>query len=187
MNTSEKREQILEAANRLFELQGFNGTGVDQISKESGVTKRTLYKHFGSKEGLIQEVLMDHHNKMFADVQRRILSLDGSAHEKLMACFEYYYDWFRSPRFSGCIFIKTLNELGGCSTELGRIAQNAKNTMRGFIIQIAEEGKFNEPECLAMELQLLLEGSIVLAQAGKPEGIQVAKKLAERLIVSEGN
>ncbi|MEM7673230.1 MAG: TetR/AcrR family transcriptional regulator [Verrucomicrobiota bacterium] len=179
---SDKRKQILETANRLFEAQGFNGTGVDQISQESGVTKRTLYKQFGSKEGLIKEVLVDHHARMFADIRSRILTIDGSARDRLMACFEYYFDWFRSSRFCGCIFIKTLNELGGCSTELGCIAQNAKDTMRAFIARIAEEGGFSDPQRLAVELQLLLEGSIVLAQAGNVEAVQVAKEVAGLLI-----
>ena len=183
MKTSEKRQQILDTADRLFELQGFNATGVDQIAQDSGVTKRTLYKQFGSKEGLIKEVLIAHHARMMTNVQNRILGVSSSPQKKLMACFDYYYQWFSAPHFSGCIFIKTLNEHGGCSTELGRIAQDAKGTMRDFMIQIAKEGKLKKAKTLAMQLQLLLEGSIVMAQAGqKEEAMQAAKEVARKLI-----
>lgn len=183
MKTSEKRQQILETANRLFEQQGFNGTGVDQLAAESGVTKRTLYKHFGSKEGLISAVLKDHHQTMMKTVDERIVSPNLNAQEKLMACFDYYFEWFASPNFSGCIFIKTLNELGGCSTTLGRIAQEAKESMRAAIVEIAEAGGYENPQDLALELQLLLEGSIVLTQTGmKSKAIEAAKRVAEKLI-----
>lgn len=182
---SEKKECILRAAERLFEVQGFNGTGVDRIASESGVTKRTLYKHFGSKEGLIREVLKHHHTSMMERVREGMATVEGGAEAKLMAYFRLYREWFGSSRFSGCLFIKTLNEFAGCSTELGRIAVDAKASVRALVYEIAVEGGAKDPETLADQLQLLLEGSIVLAQSGRgPELMDVAEELYRQLVAS---
>ena len=183
MRHSEKKDSILRTADDLFQSQGFNGTGVDQIASESGVTKRTLYKHFGSKEGLIREVLIQHHEQMMDNVRAAICKVEGGARERLIACFELYREWFGRSNFSGCIFMKTFNEFAGCSTELGQIAQDAKNAMRGFIAELAEDGGAEEPEKLALQLQLLLEGSIVLAQSGNgPSVIDTSLEVGLQLI-----
>jgi AcrR family transcriptional regulator len=47
-----KRQDILEAATRLFTEQGYDGTSVDDIAAEAGVSKQTVYSHFGNKEKL---------------------------------------------------------------------------------------------------------------------------------------
>ncbi|WP_278258705.1 helix-turn-helix domain-containing protein [Nocardioides convexus] len=52
-----KREQILEAAERLFAAAGYERVSVDAIAAESGVSKPTVYSHFGGKEGLYRASL----------------------------------------------------------------------------------------------------------------------------------
>ncbi|MDQ8208724.1 TetR/AcrR family transcriptional regulator [Coraliomargarita sp. SDUM461003] len=183
MELIEKRDQILAAANRLFEMHGFHATGVDLLASEAGVTKRTLYKHFGSKEGLIEEVLRSHHTKMMERLRSEVLNTPSTGDAKLLACFELYRDWFSSLNFSGCIFIKTLNEFNVCAPQLSFIARESKEAMGHFLFELAELAGASEPRQLADQLQLLLEGSIVLAQAGRgPEIIDTAKAMAQTLI-----
>ena len=51
------RERILQTATRLFYEQGINVTGVDELAAAAEVSKRTLYKHFGNKEGVVTAYL----------------------------------------------------------------------------------------------------------------------------------
>ena len=53
----EKRAAILEAALRLFPRLGFEGTSMDAVAAEAGVSKLTVYSHFGGKEALFIEVV----------------------------------------------------------------------------------------------------------------------------------
>ncbi|MGH8114515.1 MAG: TetR/AcrR family transcriptional regulator [Rhodanobacteraceae bacterium] len=53
----EKRAAILEAANHLFPQNGFEGTSMDAVAAEAGVSKLTVYSHFGGKEALFVEVV----------------------------------------------------------------------------------------------------------------------------------
>ena len=51
------KDRILETADRLFYLQGIRAVGVDTIAAEIGISKRTLYNHFPSKDALISAYL----------------------------------------------------------------------------------------------------------------------------------
>lgn len=52
-----KRAAILDAAGRMFTLHGFEGASMDQIAAEAGVSKLTVYSHFGDKETLVGEAV----------------------------------------------------------------------------------------------------------------------------------
>ncbi len=157
---------VIQAANRLFEANGFNATGIDQIAAESHVTKRTIYKHFGSKEGLIEVVLIQHQAEMMEYIRSELDRLPEEGEERLLRCFELYREWFAKPNFSGCIFLKTFNEFGHCSTKLAQLARKSKKLMRDLLVGLAEKVGAKDSELLANQLHLLLEGSIVVAQSG---------------------
>ena len=180
---TDKHEKILKAAEQLFEKNGFHATGVEAIASVSGVTKRTLYKHFGSKEGLIEAVLRRHHDQTMACMRSQVAKVDAGSGKKLLACFDLYQDWFSKPCFAGCIFIKTLNEFQQCSKTLFAFAAQAKADLHHYITEIAREENIANPERLSDQLQLILEGSIVVAQCGrKTESIRTARELAEDII-----
>ena len=183
MKNSEKRDAILVTANKLFERQGFHATGVDPLASTTGVTKRTLYKYFGSKEGLIEEVLRRHHKGMMERARSKIMAIHPVGDARLMACIELYREWFARSNFSGCIFVKTMNEFGTCSAKLSSIAVESKRAMRGFLVELAIGRGVAKPELLADQLQILLEGSVVVAQTGLgTDVIDIVKEMAKELI-----
>ncbi|CAA6679730.1 MULTISPECIES: TetR/AcrR family transcriptional regulator [unclassified Lentimonas] len=183
MGHDDKREALLVCAYRLFERQGFNGTGVDQIAAESGVTKRTLYKHFGSKEGLIEAVLEQHQAELIERMRTAIFTEEQDCMARFMRCFDLYREWFGCSTFAGCIFMKTINEFAGCSSNLSGIAQQSKIAIREILVEVAAEGKLRDPALLADQLQLVLEGAIVVAQYGAcDQAIETARSLARSLI-----
>jgi TetR/AcrR family transcriptional repressor of mexJK operon len=55
-----KRAAILDAAKRIFTAQGFGATSMDQIAAEAGVSKLTVYSHFGDKEALFAAAVEAH-------------------------------------------------------------------------------------------------------------------------------
>lgn len=180
---TEKHEKILEAAEKLFEVNGFHATGVEEIASKSGVTKRTLYKHFGSKEGLIEAVLSRHQSQAMNRIHKRVSEIGAEDGGRLLACFDLYQEWFSRPCFAGCIFIKTLNEFQQRSDRLFAIAARAKLELRDYLTGIAEEAGVSDPEHLAEKLQIILEGSIVVAQCGRrTESIRTARELAKTVV-----
>src|SRR3954465_15238226 len=68
---------IARVAARLFASQGYEATSVRAIVEAAGVTKPTLYYHYGSKEGLAQALLTVPMSRMNEDLQRILESSDG--------------------------------------------------------------------------------------------------------------
>src|SRR6266567_7534700 len=106
MSSSEKptmKERILETADRLFYLQGIRAVGVDTIAAEIGISKRTLYNHFASKDALISAYLA-----------RRFVAprpSDKSPLEQILGTFDSLERRFASRDFRGCPFVNAVAEL----------------------------------------------------------------------------
>ncbi len=54
---TEKQEKILQAALQLFAKEGFHATSTNKVAKLAGVSEGLIFRHFGSKEGLLQAIL----------------------------------------------------------------------------------------------------------------------------------
>lgn len=64
------KSTILTIALDLFALRGYDSVGVQEIVDTAGVTKPTLYHHFGNKRGLLDEIISQYGSKLFEIIQR---------------------------------------------------------------------------------------------------------------------
>jgi TetR/AcrR family transcriptional regulator len=78
--------KLLKLATQLFANQGYDAVGVKQIVDAAGVTKPTLYHHFGNKEGLLSEVLA-HNLTAFLEQLRADARYDGDLYKTLKQSF----------------------------------------------------------------------------------------------------
>ena len=79
-----KRASILEAAKRLFLDQGYQGVSMDQIATAAGVSKLTVYSHFGDKETLFSEAIAAKCREVLPD-ELFVSPPEGPLHEQLCA------------------------------------------------------------------------------------------------------
>lgn len=104
-----KKLEILKIAFDRFYDGGFHATGIDTVMAESGISKRTLYKYFPSKEALIEAVL-DHYgegiaNAFFGPIKAQF----ADAREQIIACFDSRRMQLEADR-RGCLGIKASQE-----------------------------------------------------------------------------
>ena len=104
------RERLLLAASDLFCRYGINATGVDSIVAAAGTAKTTLYKAFGSKEGLIEAVLEREGSTWRQWFSDEVDALPGGASDKLVHIFDVLKRWFAEENFYGCPFINAVGE-----------------------------------------------------------------------------
>ena len=78
MTGKERREQLLDIGRRLFAERGFDGTSIEEIAAQAGVSKPVVYEHFGGKEGLYA-VVVDREVERLLDHGDRLL---GGAHTR---------------------------------------------------------------------------------------------------------
>ena len=98
------QERILDTAGRLFYGQGIRAVGVDTIAAEIGISKRTLYNYYPSKDELIVAYL--------ARWLRPPKTSDRPLIEQILRIFDLLERWFASESFRGCPFVNAIAELG---------------------------------------------------------------------------
>ena len=184
MATSERREHLIDTAIRLFAEHGFHATGIDTILKCSGVSKKTLYRHFRSKEELILAALRKYDGLFRNSFMRQVEAQAGSPRERLLAVFDVAETWFGDSGFYGCMFINAIGEYSEIDTPIRQVCKDFKALMRGYIRELCVQAEVPGEAGLAEELALLLEGAIVTAQVSqdRSHAARVAKSAAAALI-----
>ncbi len=171
--------QILEVASRLFYAHGIHAVGVDTIAAESGVTKRTLYNRFGSKDALVAAYLQDRHDTWWAELERR---LAGASAPRVLTLFDVYLDSTMVDR--GCAFLNGASELPEDHDGFAVIAAD-KQAVRELISELLAEDRpdLEDRESVAEHLFLLLEGAIALRGIDRDDHRLVeARRLAAELL-----
>jgi len=179
------RERVLSTAYELFARNGIRAVGVDRIVREAGVAKMTLYRHFPSKDDLVQAAL-DRREELWTngwlvgEVRRRA----STPVEQLLAVFDAIEDWTRSDGFDGCLFIASLLEGRGSPAREYSAAKLAN--VRAFVHQLAEEAGLPDPATLARQWQTLMAGVIVMAEGGDTDAARSAREAAEAVLARRG-
>jgi AcrR family transcriptional regulator len=172
------RGRLLSAATYLFCKNGINATGIDAIINEAGTAKTTLYKLFGSKRNLVHAVLESEGKQWREWFIASIESGGGTPQAKLARIFPALKDWFGQERFYGCPFINAVGEHDKDQKQLRAIAMRHKKVVLAYIERLAEEMGAAEPEVLAHQLALLMDGAIVAAMVSRDPGVADTAGLA---------
>jgi len=157
------RERLLLAASDLFCRHGINATGVDAVVTAAGTAKTTLYKAFGSKEGLVEAVL-EREGELWREwFACEVEAIAGDASNKLVGLFDVLKQWFCEENFFGCPFINAIGEHDKNDDRLRDIALRHKGIVLDKIRELARQARPTDPEGLTHELALLIDGAIVAA------------------------
>lgn len=155
--------KILEAAARLFYSRGITAVGVDLIAKEAGVTKKTLYDRFGSKEALVEAYLRERDERWREWLAGRVAAKGAAgASERILLTFDALEEWMRRENPRGCGFVNAAAELPDPQHPGRTVISGQKRWLRAFLRELAVEAGAREPDRLAEELLLLHEGATVL-------------------------
>jgi AcrR family transcriptional regulator len=163
------RGRLLSAATHLFCKNGINATGIDAIISEAGTAKTTLYKLFGSKTNLVHVVLETEGRQWREWFIAAIEAGGGDPQTKLARIFPALKSWFGEERFYGCPFINAVAEHDKDQKQFRNIALRHKKVVLAHIEKLAGEMGAAEPQVLAHQLALLIDGAIVAAMvSGDP-------------------
>src|SRR5215210_9407513 len=100
------RERILETAYELFSRRAIRDVGVDEVIKQAGVAKATLYRHFPSKDDLVIAFLERREERWtLAWVEKEARRRASTTEEQLLAIFELFDEWFHRDDFEACSFV----------------------------------------------------------------------------------
>lgn len=155
--------RILEAAYALFYRQGFNRTDMDDVAAEAGVSKRTVYVHFESKDRLLAEALAAHEPLAEAHISAWADVLETDLPAGVTRIFEDLASWSRSIGWVGSGYTRLALELADLPGHPAReIARLHKARVAARITEALVRGGARDPDALATQIQLLIEGASAL-------------------------
>ncbi len=161
------RERILQAAGKLFHGEGIRAVSVDAVAAKAGVTKRTLYYHFRSKDDLIAAYLEMRDQPNLAWFKRHYAASEGDVAARIEALFVDLARAATHSRWKGCGFLRTSVELvnlpGHPAILAGRLH---KKRVEDWLSALFEEAGAGGARELARQIVLLIDGSfaVVLLQ-----------------------
>jgi len=175
------RERLLDAAGELFYRDGVN-IGVDALCKAAGVSKKSMYQLFRSKDELIAESLASH-----GPTYQRLLEPgpeDGTTpRERILAVFERQDAALTEGGFLGCPFVSTAVELKNPEHPGSVVARHFKQRLTDFFESELVAAGAEDPQPLAVQLTMVFDGasarSVVRAQALGGAGVTFAASVLD--------
>lgn len=176
-------ERILHTASEMFYRKGIRAVGVDSIAAEAGVTKKTLYEKYGSKDKLVAAYLRARDESWRDWLQGFVERRDGSATERLLSTFDALEEWMERENYRGCGFVNAAVEFPDANHPARAVVLEQKRWMRDYLTKLAAEAGAEDPEDLAERLLILQEGATVANSLGiAANAARTAKQTAVDLV-----
>ncbi|QKC84548.1 TetR/AcrR family transcriptional regulator [Mesorhizobium sp. NZP2077] len=181
---SPTRKRIVDAATKLFYAEGIGRVSVDAIAEKAGLTKRTLYYHFKSKDDLIAAYLDGRDQPNLQQMAGWFDAAEGGADRRVEAIFSNLGRVARHPKWKGCGFLRTAAELASMPGHPAvKVGSRHKSNFETWLAGELSGHDIEEPQALAREIVLLIDGcfSIMLIHRN-PDYIEAAGRAAATLV-----
>lgn len=182
------RERLLDAAGELFYRDGVN-VGVEALCKAAGVSKKSMYQLFRSKDEVIAESLA----RRGPSYQALLLPADDgrTPRERMLHVFERQNEVLADGNYLGCPFVSTAIELKNAEHPGSVVARQLKQELTDFFESEATAAGARDPELLAQQLTIVFDGAsaraVVRAQSLEGVGVTTAAELLDAAGVSAGS
>lgn len=164
------RARILSAARELFYRHGIRSVGVEAIAEAAGTNKMTLYRHFASKDELIAECLRQFAHEADDLWAKLAAEHPGDAAAQLRGWVAAVACRLSDPHDRGCALANAAIEIPDKDHPARRVIEAFKSALRERLVALARTAGAAEPEVLADNLIMLVEGARVCAQSTGPGG-----------------
>ncbi len=178
------RERIIAAASKLFYSEGIGRVSMDAVAEKAGVTKRTLYYHFRSKDDLIAAYLHGRDQPNLALFQRWFEETDGEFADKVRGIFTNLAASARHPKWKGCGFLRTTAELAHMPGHPAiKVGAAHKKRFESWMCGMIEREGIRDGMPIARQIMLLLDGSFAVTLLHRdPSYMETAGEAAFTLV-----
>ena len=180
-------ERVFAVAADLFYRESIRSVGVEQIVKQAGVAKISLYRSYASKDDLIVAYLEERSDTYWRALDRLLAKKEGDPRAQLRMLVEHIANRATTPAYRGCPFINYAAEFPDPSHPGHRVAAANKQTMRDRLASLVRAIGIRDAARLADALFLILDGAYASSQTlgGRNGPAKAAAWAADALIESE--
>lgn len=162
MTVPTTRDRLLRTAADLFYREGVATVGVERLCQTAGVSKRSMYLLFATKEDLVAETLREHGPEIVAGYFPTA-DADLSPRERIRYVFERLDEQSGTPDFHGCPFVNTAVETRDPDHPATVVARGFKDQLAAYFAAQAAGLGVADPEALAVQLTMVFDGAAVRA------------------------
>lgn len=174
--------RVLDAASRLFYERGLHAVGVDAIAEAAGVTKKTLYDRFGSKDAVAVAYLRRRDERWRAHLDEVLAGTPRQGVERVLEVFAAAESWAATNSPRGCSAINARAETGDAGHPVAVEVTRQKAWLYDLLVDLCRDAQLTAPQDLARALMLLYEGALVtLGMATFPRPFATAAASARAL------
>jgi AcrR family transcriptional regulator len=164
------RQRILDTASQMFYRDGIRAVGIDAIIARSGVAKMSLYRNFPSKDALVTAWLDDRNAFFWRRWDKAEASCAGDPRGQLEAILDMIAATVSHTKWRGCPFLNTGTEFPEPGHPARAIILANKRAVRERLRSLAAAAGIFDPDLLAQQLQLLIDGAYAIGQSLGPQG-----------------
>lgn len=175
----DKRADIIAWAASAFEAEGFRGIGIDRVLAPSGASTRTLYKHFGSRDGLVLAVLEARHRHFGARLEAA-----GQGGDPVAVLFDTLRHWLEEQGARGCMLLRARAEYAAANEEIVGLVRRQKDEFRRMVAGRVTAALGREDAGLATQIWLLFEGATAAASVADLSVVDEARAAAVSLVAA---
>jgi AcrR family transcriptional regulator len=177
------RERLLAVGADLFLERGIHAVSVDALADEARVTKRTVYQHFPGKDALVAQALEQRGEIWRAWFDAELDRRGTTPEQQLLAMFDVVADEISAGGYRGCRFVNAAAELPDPTHPARAVASAHKGAVLALIARRAAQLGTSQPDLLARQLKVLLEGAITTALVDpSPQAARDARLAAASLL-----
>lgn len=178
------KRRILDAATRLFASEGIRAVGVDRLIQESSVTKATFYKHFGSKDRLIQDYLRAASAAALASIDARIQAAATPA-AGLAALTEEVSSAISSECFRGSLFVNAAAEFPDPHDPVRQIIAEHHEAIAARVTELLQQTGHTLAGEASDQIMVAYVGALSWGHVGDPIGAALAFRRAVERVLGE--
>ncbi|MCC4220558.1 TetR/AcrR family transcriptional regulator [Staphylococcus saprophyticus] len=177
---SQKKQDILSVAERLFYEYGFKGVGLKQIIQEANVATMTLYNHFESKDNLVAQVLKQRETRYWHYLDSHV---EQHPEKPFISAVTAHCQWLNDYSYKGDMFMRAIEDYADTDNEIESTARGHKERLLHYLEKLAGDAGIENGYDLAVQYTLLLEGTTSMtALLGSKDATSHAITMAKLLL-----
>lgn len=163
-------DRIMAVARKLFYRQGIRAIGVDEIVRQAGVTKPSLYRSFASKDELAASYLRDYEKGFWQRFDAEVGKHPGDPRKGLLEYLTGLGERAVKGGYRGCGMTNAAIEYPEAGHPARLVGENNKRDLRQRLRDMAREMGAKDPDTLGDGLLLIMEGAFISGQLFGPGG-----------------
>ena len=180
---AERQEIVLDTAERLFSARSSRSVGMDELVRETGLGKMTVYRLFKSKDELVGAYLSRKAATVLANLDAELIRLEGDPRAALLAVVDVVERDVTRSGFRGCPFTNVSSEYDDPQHPARVAAADYKFELHLRLERLTEQLIPGGGDDLAAQVHLIIDGMYLSGGLLGPDGpASYGRRLAEKLV-----